>query len=72
MGKYHDLSGGLLIGGKDLKTEKNHILNTNIRLLQHMDKSPTFDCGKLVATIIIEVDRITTGLGIKNCHKYYY
>ena len=28
VGKYHDFSGGLVIGGKDLKIEKNHILNS--------------------------------------------
>ena len=70
VGKYHDFSGGLVIGGKDLKIEKNHILNTNIvvctpgRLLQHMDETPNFDCGNLKILVLDEADRILD-LGFK-------
>lgn len=64
VGKYHDFSGGLVIGGKDLKIEKDHILNTNIvvctpgRLLQHMDETPNFDCANLKILVLDEADRI--------------
>ena len=70
VGKYHDFSGGLVIGGKDLKIEKNHILNTNIvvctpgRLLQHMDETPNFDCTNLKILVLDEADRILD-LGFK-------
>ena len=70
VGKYHDFSGGLVIGGKDLKIEKDHILNTNIvvctpgRLLQHMDETPNFDCGNLKILVLDEADRILD-LGFK-------
>ena len=70
VGKYHDFSGGLVIGGKDLKIEKNHILNTNIvvctpgRLLQHMDETPNFDCASLKILVLDEADRILD-LGFK-------
>lgn len=54
IGKYHSLSGGLLIGGrKDVETEKEHVGRLNIlvctpgRLLQHMDETPDFDCTQL-------------------------
>jgi len=53
VGKYHGFSGGMVIDGKNLKIEKNNILNTNIvvctpgRLLQHMDKTSNFDCAHL-------------------------
>jgi len=70
VGKYHDFSGGLVIGGKDLKVEQNHILRTNIvvctpgRLLQHMDETPNFDCGNLKIVVLDEADRILD-LGFK-------
>ncbi|XP_065883738.1 probable ATP-dependent RNA helicase DDX10 [Dysidea avara] len=70
VGKYHDFSGGLVIGGKDLKVEQNHILRTNIvvctpgRLLQHMDETPNFDCGNLKILVLDEADRILD-LGFK-------
>ena len=70
VGKYHDFSGGLVIGGKDLKIEQDHILNTNIvvctpgRLLQHMDETPNFDCANLKVLVLDEADRILD-LGFK-------
>ena len=70
VGKYHDFSGGLVIGGKDLNIEKDHILNTNIvvctpgRLLQHMDETPNFDCANLKILVLDEADRILD-LGFK-------
>lgn len=45
---FHDMSAALIIGGKDLNEEQNHIKTMNIiiatpgRLLQHMDETSTF------------------------------
>ena len=53
VGKHHDLSAGLVIGGKDLKFETSRMRSCNIvvctpgRLLQHMDENPEFDAGNL-------------------------
>ena len=54
VGKHHNLSAGLLIGGrKDVETEKERVNSMNIlictpgRLLQHMDETPNFDCSQL-------------------------
>jgi len=48
-GAKHDISGGVLIGGKDVEEEARavHAMNVLVctpgRLLQHMDESPGFD-----------------------------
>ena len=53
IGKHHDLSAGLLIGGKDVKEESKAVSSMNIlvatpgRLLQHMDTTPGFDTSQL-------------------------
>ena len=53
IGKYHNFSAGLLIGGKDLKTEKERVGKMNIlvatpgRLLQHMDENVELRCENL-------------------------
>ena len=53
VGKHHDLSAGLLIGGKAVKEEQASINRMNIlvctpgRLLQHMDETPGFDASQL-------------------------
>ena len=59
VGKRHNFSAGLLIGGrKDIDTEKEHVNRLNIlvctpgRLLQHMDETPNFECSLLQVTII--------------------
>jgi ATP-dependent RNA helicase DDX10/DBP4 len=60
----HDMSCALIIGGKDLEIEKEHIQTMNIiiatpgRLLQHMDETSTFDGSTLQMLVIDEVDRI--------------
>lgn len=47
-GAFHEMSAGLVIGGKDIKTEKDIIRQMNIiictpgRLLQHMDETALF------------------------------
>ncbi|XP_066145102.1 probable ATP-dependent RNA helicase DDX10 [Euwallacea fornicatus] len=63
VGKYHDFSAGLIIGGKDLKFEKKRMDQCNIiictpgRLLQHMDENPLFDCTSLKVLVLDEADR---------------
>lgn len=60
----HDLSAGLIIGGKDVKFEKAKIRNMNIlistpgRLLQHMNETEQFDGDRLKIMVIDEVDRL--------------
>ncbi|KAF7141434.1 hypothetical protein RHSIM_Rhsim06G0216500 [Rhododendron simsii] len=65
VGKHHNFSAGLLIGGrKDIDTEKEHVNDLNIlvctpgRLLQHMDETPNFDCSQLQVLVLDEADRI--------------
>lgn len=64
IGRGHDLSAGLIIGGKDLIEEQSRILNTNIivctpgRLLQHFDETPMFQCNDLQILVLDEADRI--------------
>ena len=71
VGKEHDFSAGLVIGGKDLKDEQQRILNTNIvigtpgRILQHFDETPNFACFNLKILILDEADRILD-LGFSN------
>ncbi|XP_020774404.1 probable ATP-dependent RNA helicase DDX10 [Boleophthalmus pectinirostris] len=64
VGKNHEFSAGLVIGGKDLKTESERIHQTNIvictpgRLLQHMDETATFHASDLHMLVLDEADRI--------------
>ncbi|KAI1903519.1 hypothetical protein AGOR_G00028030 [Albula goreensis] len=64
VGKNHDFSAGLIIGGKDLKHESERIHRTNIiictpgRLLQHMDETSTFHASGLHMLVLDEADRI--------------
>ncbi|XP_060090826.1 probable ATP-dependent RNA helicase DDX10 [Heteronotia binoei] len=64
VGKNHDFSAGLIIGGKDLKEESVRIHNINIlictpgRLLQHMDETSYFHASNLQMLILDEADRI--------------
>ncbi|KAF2285773.1 hypothetical protein GH714_007736 [Hevea brasiliensis] len=65
VGRYHNLSAGLLIGGrKDVDTEKERVNELNIlvctpgRLLQHMDETLSFDCSQLQVLVLDEADRI--------------
>ncbi|KAK2588480.1 hypothetical protein KPH14_004463 [Odynerus spinipes] len=63
VGRYHDISAGLIIGGKDLKFEKKRMDQCNIvictpgRLLQHMDENPLFDCINMQILVLDEADR---------------
>ena len=64
IGKFHELSAGLVIGGKSLKEEQELISRMNIligtpgRLLQHMDQTAGFHCDNLQLLILDEADRI--------------
>lgn len=64
VGFKHDFSAGLVIGGKDVKAERNAIGRMNIlvatpgRLLQHLDQSCTLDCSNLRILVLDEADRI--------------
>nr|QBK46515.1 DExD/H box RNA helicase 41 [Philasterides dicentrarchi] len=61
---YHELSIGLVIGGKDVQYEKDNIANMNIlvatpgRLLQHMDETVGFNCQNLQVLAIDEADML--------------
>ncbi|XP_043286175.1 probable ATP-dependent RNA helicase DDX10 [Venturia canescens] len=63
VGQYHDISAGLIIGGKDLQFEKKRMDQCNIiictpgRLLQHMDENPLFDCVTMQVLVLDEADR---------------
>lgn len=52
-GSKHSFSAGLVIGGKDLKSEQERLASMNIlictpgRLLQHMDQTPLFDTNNV-------------------------
>ncbi|XP_016016058.1 probable ATP-dependent RNA helicase DDX10 [Rousettus aegyptiacus] len=64
VGKNHEFSAGLIIGGKDLKHEAERINNINIlvctpgRLLQHMDETICFHATNLQMLVLDEADRI--------------
>ncbi|KAK0426786.1 hypothetical protein QR680_009899 [Steinernema hermaphroditum] len=64
VGKEHEFSACLLIGGTDVEFEKSRIGLMNIiictpgRLLQHMDENPSFSCDQLQLLVIDEADRI--------------
>jgi ATP-dependent RNA helicase DDX10/DBP4 len=58
VGSNHDLSAGLLIGGKSFDEEAKRVLAMNIlvctpgRLLQHMDQTPGFNCDNLQVCLV--------------------
>ncbi|XP_062868007.1 probable ATP-dependent RNA helicase DDX10 [Trichomycterus rosablanca] len=64
VGKNHEFSAGLVIGGKDIKDESMKIHRTNIiictpgRLLQHMDENSSFHATDLHMLVLDEADRI--------------
>ena len=63
VGKYHDFSAGLIIGGKNLKFERSRMDQCNIlictpgRLLQHMDENPLFNANTMEMLVLDEADR---------------
>eukprot|EP00816_Leptocylindrus_hargravesii_P005929 CAMPEP_0196811982 /NCGR_PEP_ID=MMETSP1362-20130617/20171_1 /TAXON_ID=163516 /ORGANISM="Leptocylindrus danicus, Strain CCMP1856" /LENGTH=775 /DNA_ID=CAMNT_0042187397 /DNA_START=43 /DNA_END=2367 /DNA_ORIENTATION=- len=67
IGRYHNLSAGLLVGGKkEFGLEQARVLQMNIiictpgRLLQHLEQTPGFDdaCRYLQVLVLDEADRI--------------
>ena len=64
IGGQHELSAGLLIGGKDVEQEASRVGVMNIlvatpgRLLQHMDESPDFNADNVKVLVLDEADRI--------------
>ncbi|KAJ1017746.1 hypothetical protein NDA16_005065 [Ustilago loliicola] len=64
IGPYHTFSAGLVIGGKDVKQEKDRLSRMNIlvatpgRLLQHMDQTLGFDTSNVQMLVLDEADRI--------------
>ncbi|TBU45315.1 DEAD-domain-containing protein [Dichomitus squalens] len=64
IGGYHSFSAGLIIGGKNLKDERERLSRMNIlvatpgRLLQHMDQTIGFECDNLQLLVLDEADRI--------------
>ncbi|TDL27948.1 DEAD-domain-containing protein [Rickenella mellea] len=64
IGGYHTFSAGLVIGGKNLKDERDRLNRMNIlvatpgRLLQHMDQTFGFECDNLQVLVLDEADRI--------------
>ncbi|KAI0786991.1 P-loop containing nucleoside triphosphate hydrolase protein [Abortiporus biennis] len=64
IGGYHSFSAGLVIGGKNLKDERERLTRMNIlvatpgRLLQHMDQTIGFDADHLQMLVLDEADRI--------------
>ncbi|KAJ2159934.1 ATP-dependent RNA helicase dbp4 [Coemansia sp. RSA 552] len=64
VGRYHQFSAGLVIGGKRVEEEKEVLTRMNIlvctpgRLLQHMDETAGFDCFNLQTLVLDEADRI--------------
>ncbi|KAI5119475.1 hypothetical protein M0805_007209 [Coniferiporia weirii] len=64
IGGYHSFSAGLVIGGKNIKDERDRLNRMNIlvatpgRLLQHMDQTFGFECDNLQVLVLDEADRI--------------
>ncbi|VDN35790.1 unnamed protein product [Cylicostephanus goldi] len=64
VGKHHDFSCALLIGGTDVDYERKRIGTVNIiictpgRLLQHMDENEHLSCDQLQILVLDEADRI--------------
>ncbi|XGW19161.1 hypothetical protein V3C99_003187 [Haemonchus contortus] len=64
VGKYHEFSCALLIGGTDVEYERSRVGKVNIiictpgRLLQHMDENENFLCDQLLILVLDEADRI--------------
>ncbi|KAF7342043.1 RNA helicase [Mycena venus] len=64
IGGLHTFSAGLVIGGKNLKDERDRLSKMNIlvatpgRLLQHMDQTVGFEADNLQVLVLDEADRI--------------
>ncbi|PYH83117.1 putative DEAD box RNA helicase [Aspergillus uvarum CBS 121591] len=64
VGRYHQFSAGLVIGGKSLREEQERLGRMNIlvctpgRMLQHLDQTALFDTYNLQMLVLDEADRI--------------
>ena len=64
VGRNHNFSAGLVIGGKPLQEERDRLGKMNIlvatpgRMLQHMDQTAEFEIGNLQMLVLDEADRI--------------
>jgi ATP-dependent RNA helicase DDX10/DBP4 len=64
VGAFHEMSAGLIIGGKDVSQEQERVTRMNMlvctpgRLLQHMDETYGFECSGLQMLVLDEADRI--------------
>ena len=64
VGKFHQFSAGVVIGGKDLQQESKQIQSTSIiictpgRLKQHMEETYNFEMTNLQMLILDEADRM--------------
>ncbi len=64
IGRHHNFSAGLVIGGKSLQEERERLGRMNIlvctpgRMLQHMDQTAIFEIHNLQMLVLDEADRI--------------
>lgn len=64
IGKFHDFSLGLVIGGNNIDKEKEALFNMNIlvgtpgRLIHHFSETPDFNYDNLKILVIDEADKI--------------
>ncbi|KAJ5813149.1 hypothetical protein N7447_010172 [Penicillium robsamsonii] len=64
IGRYHNFSAGLVIGGKSLREEQDRLGRMNIlvctpgRMLQHLDQTAMFETNNLQMLVLDEADRI--------------
>jgi ATP-dependent RNA helicase DDX10/DBP4 len=64
VGRHHKFSAALVIGGKSVEEEREHIAGMNIvvatpgRLLHHLEQTPNFTCDRLQLLVLDEADLI--------------
>jgi len=64
IGRFHTFSAGLVIGGKNLKEERDRLARMNIliatpgRLLQHLDSTVGFESMGVKVLVLDEADRL--------------
>ena len=64
VGRHHNFSAGLVIGGKSLQEEQERLGRMNIlvatpgRMQQHLDQTADLDIGNLQTLVLDEADRI--------------
>jgi ATP-dependent RNA helicase DDX10/DBP4 len=64
VGRYHNFSAGLVIGGKSLREEQDRLGRMHIlvctpgRMLQHLDQTAMFETNNLQMLVLDEADRI--------------